>query len=367
MVSSASMMNSEITYERLLRQRIAGEGLKTAAETVRWMGAVQAQDYPLARWAVGLRTEACTDADIEAAFNAGEIVRTHVMRPTWHFVAPEDVGWMQALTASRVKAVAASQFRAMELDAAVLKRCNKVITKALSGGKQLTRAELATALEGAGIPAKGIRLADIVMNAELDAVICSGPRRGKQFTYALVEERAPQQRQLARDESLALLTERFFISHGPATAKDFAWWSGLTLAEVKRGLGMAKESLIEEKIEEQVYWMSASAPEARHPRKAVHLLPNYDEYLSGYTDRSAIMDSRYLPELDSRQNPLFNHPIISSGRIAGTWKRIVADETLVLEAKLFGQAAKPDSRDLKLAAKRLAAFYEVEAVEIRYP
>ncbi len=355
-----------LTYERLLRQRVAGEGLKTAAETVRWMGAVQAQDYPLARWAVGLRTEACTDAEVEVAFTAGEIVRTHVMRPTWHFLAPEDVRWMQALTASRVRRVSGTQLRAQELDNAVLKRCNAVIVKALRGSNQLTRAELAAALERAGIPAQGLRLAYIVMNAELDAIICSGARRGKQFTYALLDERAPQQKSLTRDEGLALLTERFFTSHGPAAAKDFAWWSGLASTDIRQGLEIVKDKLVHEEIAGQTYWMSPTAPLPRLPRAAVHLLPNYDEYLSGYTDRSAIMDARYLPELDSRQNPLFNHPIISGGRFAGTWKRTVEAESLGLEARLFMQPTKVEIRNLGLAAKRLAAFYGLNVVEFNY-
>ena len=172
------MKPQQMLYERLLRQRIAGEGLKGPSDVARWMGAVQAQDYPGAKWALGLRTEAGTDSEIEAAFAAGEVVRTHVMRPTWHFLAPEDVYWMQALTASRVKKTLGSQFRALELDSALLRRCNALIVKSLRGGKQLTRAELGSALERAGIQAKGLRLTGIVMNSELEALICSGARRG---------------------------------------------------------------------------------------------------------------------------------------------------------------------------------------------
>ncbi len=358
------MAGFQIPYERLLRQRVAGEGAKSAAEAVRWMGAVQAQDYPLSKWAVSLRTAASTDPEIEAAFASGEIVRTHVMRPTWHFLAPEDVRWMQALTAPRVRMVLGSQLRALELDAALLKRCNAVIVKALRDGKQLTRAEIAAALEGNGIPAKGLRLADIVMDAELDAVICSGARRGKQFTYALVDERAPQQRNLTRDEALALLIERFFTSHGPATAKDFAWWSGLTLADVQRGLEMVKGKLVREETDGQLYWISPSAPAPRHPHGAVHLLPNYDEYLSGYTDRSAILDTNYWQQLDARYHPLFNHPVISKGRVAGTWKRTIGAASLALEAKLLAEPTKAEVRSLELAAKRLAAFYGLEAVKV---
>ncbi len=358
------MKSQRIPYERLLRQRIAGEGLTSPADVVRWLGAVQAQDYPAAKWALGLRTVACTDPEIESAFAAGQIVRTHVMRPTWHIIAPENLRWMQALTASHVRMVLGSQFRSFGLDASLLRRCNRVIEKALQGRKHLTRTELAAALRKAGIQAEGVRLANIIINAELDALICSGARRGKQFTYALVDERAPQQKTLNRDEGLALLTERFFTSHGPATAKDFAWWSGLTLAEIKRGLEMAKAKLISEEIEGQGYWMSPSAPAVRLPRTAVYLLPNYDEYLSGYTDRSAIMDAKYLPALDARHNPLFNHPVISNGRVAGTWKRSVGAEAPAIEAKLFAAPTKAEAQNLERAAKRMARFFGLKAVSL---
>ena len=351
------MARLQITYERLLRQRIAGEGVKSTADVVRWMGAVQAQDYAAGKWAIGLRSEATTDAEVEAAFAAGEIVRTHVMRPTWHFLAPEDVRWMQALTAPRVRAALGSQFRSFGLDAPLLKRCTNTIIKALRGGKELTRAELSAALAQAGIAAKGIPLADIVIHAELDAIICSGRRRGKQFTYALVDERAPQQKSVTKEEALALLTERFFTSHGPATVKDFAWWSGLTVADIKRGMEMVRSKLVGEEIDGQNYWMSPSAPQARLPRTAIHLLPNYDEYLSGYADRSAIMENDQAQALDARYNPLFNHPIISNGRVAGTWKRIIGHDSLRVEVRPFRPMTETEMRSLKAAEKRMAKFF----------
>ncbi len=356
------MTNFQIPHERLLRQRIAGEGLKGPADVVRWMGAVQSQDYAAAKWAVGLRTEACTEADVEAAFAAGEILRTHVMRPTWHFVAPEDIRWMQDLTADRVRATLASQFRALELDGAVLRRCNEVMVKALRGGRQLTRAELAAALERAGVAARGIRLAGIVINAELEAVVCSGARRGKQFTYALVDERAPQQRRLEREEALALLTERYFTSHGPATLRDYAWWSGLAGRDVQRGLEMVKSRLLSIEVNGQSYWMTESAPPPRFPRGAAHFLPNYDEYIVGYTDRAAVFDDSHIPHLDARHNPVFQHTIVRGGQIVGTWKRTAEEESLGLQIKLFSPSTKADIRNLGLATKRMAKFFGLKIV-----
>ncbi len=360
------MAKLQIPYERLLRQRIAGAGLKKPADVTRWMGAVQAQDYGAAKWALGVRTEACTEAEVEAAFTAGEIVRTHVMRPTWHFIASEDIDWMQALTSPRVHAASAYQYRQLELTAALVKRSNAAFEKALSQGQQLTRVELGAALSRAGIQATGLRLTYLVMRAELDAVICSGGRRGKQFTYALVDERAPNPRKLPRDEALAVLTERYFTSHGPATLKDYAWWSGLASADVRQGLEMVKSRLVREELDRQVYWMTPSAPEVRFPRTAVYLLPNFDEYVVGYTGRSAIFDDQHARYLDVRQSPLAQHIVLISGRIAGTWKRAVAKDSLMLEVKLFSPPSKAEARSLRLAAERVAAFLGVRISDFRF-
>lgn len=351
------MKNREIPYERLLRQRIAGEGLAQPADVVRWMGAVQAQDFAAAKWAVGMRTAACTEAAVESAFAAGEILRVHTMRPTWHFIAPEDLHWMQALTAPRVNAILANEYRRLALDAALLKRSSAVLLKALRDAKQLTRAELGSILTAAGIPTDGLRLAHILSHAELEGIVCSGGRRGKQFTYALVHERAPRQRILGREEGLALLTERYFTSHGPATLKDFAWWSGLTTAAARNGLEMVKSKLVTDKIDGQSYWMTASAPTTRFSRGVAYLLGNYDEYIVGYTDRNAIFDDSHTRHLDSRQNPLFQNTIVSRGRIVGTWKRTIRGAAVDIEAKPFGEVRKGELSGIHRATKRLMKFW----------
>ena len=206
---------------------------------MRWLGAVQAQDYHGAKWALALRTRGVDSAALDRAFDAGAFLRTHVMRPTWHFVAPEDLRWLLALTGPRVHAVNAHPYRAFELDAPLFRRAHALLTRALRGGRSLTRLELATALEAGGIAARGQRLAYIVMHAEIDALVCSGPMRGKQHTYMLLEERVPPAPALARDEALATLARRYFTSHGPATAHDFAWWSGLTVADAREGVALA--------------------------------------------------------------------------------------------------------------------------------
>jgi hypothetical protein len=224
------MTPSDIARRRLLNERLVGPALTTPADVVSWLGAVQSQDYAGAKWAVAQRARGCSDRDVELACDRGDIVRTHVMRPTWHFVAPADARWMLELTAPRVHAANAYYYRKLELSPRTFERSNAALALALEGGKHLTRVELARALAGAGIRAEGVRLAYLLMRAELDALICNGSRRGKQFTYALFDERVPRAAPLARDEALAELTRRYFTSHGPATVQDFAWWSGLTVA-----------------------------------------------------------------------------------------------------------------------------------------
>src|SRR6266852_6469726 len=231
------MINLDVAHRRLHNQHITRRTLETPQALVEWLGAVQAQDFAAAKWALGLRLQGVTDDDIEQAFTDGAILRTHVMRPTWHFVSPADIRWLLALTAPRVHAASAYYSRRLELDEVAFRSTNAVLANALQGGKQLTRDELASALQQAGIITEGEqRVTHIMMRAELDGIICSGARRGKQFTYALLEERAPQARALERDEALAELTRRYFTSHGPATVQDFVWWSGLTTADARVGL-----------------------------------------------------------------------------------------------------------------------------------
>jgi hypothetical protein len=283
-------MALDITHTRLRNQRLSAGRFAGPEDVVRWLGAVQAQDYAGAKWALGLRMQRARDADIEAAFSDGRILRTHIMRPTWHFVAPEDIRWMLALTAPRVSAAMAPYNRRLELDATVFRRSQRAMVRALRGGRQLTRQELKVVLVQAGVHADGVqRLAHIVMQAELDAVICSGPRRGKQFTYALLDERVPMVRVRSRDDSLTELARRYFTSHGPAQLHDFAWWSGLSIADARAGLAAVDRELARETIDGRTYWFRSSGRTVATPR-AAYLLPLFDEYLIAYKDRSAALD-----------------------------------------------------------------------------
>ena len=361
-------MNSAIAAARLANQRITKPLRGGPADVVEWLGAVQAQEYPFAKWALGLRMRsAATDTDIERAFDAGVILRTHVLRPTWHFVTPADIRWMLELTSPHIQRTMASYNRRLELDAATLNLALDVFARALEGGRHLTRAELAAHLERAGIVVKGQRLAHVVAHGELERVLCSGPRRGKHFTYALLAERAPTARSLPHDEALAELTLRFFRSHGPATIRDCNWWSGLSMANIKRGLEMNRASSVE--IDGKTYWTIGRALSLVGVRPQPHLtlLPIYDEYLVAYRDREAVPHGPMTITTESRAKVMFLHALVIDGAIAGTWKP-VKDQ---IEVTPLRRLTAAEREGIAAAAARYGAFadvpYRVEITRVSSP
>jgi hypothetical protein len=344
---------SDVPQTRLHHQRLTSPQFKKPADVVRWLGAVQAQEYSPAKWAIGQRMRRATDEAIERAFAEGEILRTHVLRPTWHFVAPEDIRWMLELTGPRVKASIASYARNVSLDEVTFKRSQKVIERALRGGRHVTRSALRQALQRAGIPTDGIRAVLMLMRAELDGLICSGPRAGKEFTYALLEERVPRSRALTRDEALMELARRYFTSRGPATLQDFVWWSGLTTADARSGIEMAGNDLSRDVIDGNVCWLPSTKRALRRTAGAAHLLPVYDEYLVAYKDRSAVVDSRYCKP---GTNLLFGSTIVVNGRVAGTWKSTRSEHETLVTLSAFAPLTGRVRRAVDDAARRYGAF-----------
>jgi len=284
------------------------------------MGAVQAQEFEAAKWGLGLRMRGdATDEQVHRDFDDGRILRTHVMRPTWHFVTPGDIRWMLELTAPRVQRVLSSYMRNLELAAPLLVRTTALLERALGKQGALTRGELSQQLQRSGITLTGVRLAMATMYAELEAVVCSGPRRGRQFTYALLADRAPRATHLSRDEALATLARRYFTSHGPATIRDFVWWSGLTTADSRRALDMIRAR--REVVGDLTYWSVGPATRLPAQRaRPVHLLPIYDEYLVAHRDRVAV-PHRPLP-IGSASGGFgpFQHAVAIGGQVAGTWR-----------------------------------------------
>jgi hypothetical protein len=347
------MTDSDIVRRRLYNQHLARQSFKEPHEIVAWLGAVQAQDYPAAKWAVGQRLRGATDELLERACADGTILRTHVMRPTWHFVARDDIRWMLSLTAPRVRAVLAHYDRKLELDKATLSRSHRALARALRGGNMLTRGELAVVLRDAGVATDNLqRLGHLMAHAELAAVVCSGAPRGKQQTYGLFEERAPAATTLPRDDALAELATRYFTSHGPATLRDYVWWSGLTMADAKASVDLISARLTGDVVDGRMYWWTTTrVPSGMLPH--AYLLPNFDEYIVGYTDRSAICD---VPRTNPRENILFGHTVLVDGCVVGSWKRVLAKERVSLSITQSTRGGRLPKAAVASAAERYGEF-----------
>ncbi len=351
------MIHLDIAHLRLHNQLITQQRFEQPHDVVQYLGAVQAQDYGAAKWAVGLRMTGATDDAIEQAFNRGEILRTHIMRPTWHFVSPGDIRWLLKLTSPFVHAANASYYRKQGLDDAILRHCDTILKEALQGSNYLTRTELIAELKKAGIVADDIlRFTLILMHAELDSLICSGPRRGKQFTYALLDERVPPTDTLERDEALAELTKRYFTSHGPATLQDFVWWSGLPVANARTGIEMVTSQLRREEIGGQSYWFSSSTFPAMHEVQRAYLLPNFDEYTVAYTDRRAVFDGTHEDKLDARTNSLLGYIMVLDGQVVGIWQRTLKKQEVAITLNPFASLNEEEIQAFTVAANRYGTF-----------
>jgi hypothetical protein len=354
-----------IARQRLFNQRLIASTLRHPAEVVHWLGAVQAQDYAGAKWSLGMRLDPAaavvSDAAVEQAFDAGAILRTHVLRPTWHFVAPSDIRWLLALTAPRVHLLNATYYRRVGLDDDLYVRAREVLIQALAGRTYLTRDELRRACDAARIAADvELRLIYILMRAELEGLICSGPRRGKQFTYALLDERVPPTAPLGREEALAELARRYFTSHGPATAHDLARWASLTLEDVRAGLAANAADLQSEEADGQTYWFDVglSAPRAHSTDEpAGYLFSIYDEYVIGYKEWSAIADAEDAARLRALANNLTN-VVLVHGRIVGTWKRAIDKRGVTVTLRPLRPLNSEETAAVAAAAGRLGAFLE---------
>jgi hypothetical protein len=344
---------SQISKLRLISQQLSETTLDTAQQMVSWFGAVQGQEYAQTKWALGLRLPKLSDVDIESELSAGNILRTHLLRPAWHFVTADDIYWLIKLTAPRVNAVNAYMYRRVELDARVFNKCNRIIEKLLQGNKHLTRDEINDQFKKNKIEAEGHRLSYIMMRAELDGIICSGARKGNQFTYALLEELVPKINIFNKEEALAEITKRYFQSRGPATIKDFSTWSGLTVAECKRGVEMNKISFEKMIFNNCEYYVSKPGME-KEPPAAIHLLPVYDEYIMGYKDRSAILEIKNA--LDPGSPFHYDCMIIYKGQIIGSWKRTIGKKQVDVQYQFLDSLTKAQKKEFDAAVKRFAGF-----------
>ncbi|MET0714073.1 MAG: winged helix DNA-binding domain-containing protein [Mycetocola sp.] len=351
----------DVVRRRLVNSRLAGEACETVADAVGWLGAVQAQEFAEAKWSLAERVRDCTDADVEEAFSRGDIVRTHVLRPTWHFVAREDARWILRLTRPRVHALNAYWYRRAELDDSVFARAEDVFASALAGGDFRTRAELAAGLAKAGIEAAGPPLAYLLMHAELNEVLCNGPRRGRQHTYALFDDRVPVSADDDRPSEVALdeFAFRYFRSHGPATVRDFTTWSSLPVRDSRAALARLEDRIETVVDENGIPWYmacdAASVPVRPDRLAGAFLLPMYDETIVAYQDLRVV-----LAHTPARAD-LIERAIVIDGRTVGTWTRILNGDSVVVQANLFGVLTQNETEALHDVVDRFGRFLRADA------
>lgn len=343
---------ASIVRRRLHAQRLTGEPFATPEQAVAWSGAVQAQEHAEALWSLGMRVRDHDEAAVQAACDRGEIIRTHVLRPTWHFVAAADLRWMLRLTGPRVMARTAGRLRELGLDEATLARVYDVIASTLADGEPRTRREVAGVIEAAGISMDGQRIAHAVGQAELSGLLRSGPRRARQHTYVPLDGRVPAAPEREREDDVAELALRYFRSRGPATLRDFAWWSGLTIADGRAGIAAAGDALEGVPDEHGTVWVAAAGSDAAavpEPPGAL-LLGTYDELLVAYRDLRWV-DADATPGTE-----LFQRRVLLDGRAAGRWTRRLNARDVVIEVELDRPPTRPQRDALQAAVERFGAF-----------
>lgn len=344
----------DVARLRLRRSGLTDRRFETVVDVVRHHGAMQAQEYGLAKWSIAQRTRDVVDADVEDAIAAGAILRTHVLRPTWRFVDARDARWLLALTGPRVRQATAARFRELGLDGHTLARAETVVEAALAEGTQLTRNELGNALDEGGVDRSGQRFPHILMHLEIEAVICSGARKGKNHTYALFDDRVPPSRPFDRDDAVAELIRRFLSSHGPATVQDFRWWSSLKAADVGRGLDLLGNEAVAETIDGVELWSLADEHDWPRRTRTPHLLQIYDELVVGYTLSRFFGDPRRTTEIAAwRDRSAPGNVLLVDGRVEGRWRRTIDKDGVRLKVWTHDE---PDLRALERAAARVGRF-----------
>ncbi|NUT36078.1 MAG: winged helix DNA-binding domain-containing protein [Hamadaea sp.] len=344
----------EIAARRLHNQRLTGEPLADPAAVVIHLGAVQAQEYAVAKWSLGQRS-GTDDATVQRALDEGRVVRVHALRPTWHFLAAEDFAWIQALTGPRVHRLNAYYYRQLGIDGELTRAFRTRAERLLSGGAHLTRKEIAAALTADGIDATGNRLAYLLMAAELDGLLCSGAMSGKQQTYALAAERLPATASRDADEALAAFTIRYFASHGPATVKDFAWWSSLTVTQIKAGLALAGPALASFTLGPQTFWYAPAPAPPAQPSPQAHLLQGYDELVVAYTESRQVLNLSGV-DLGVGNDNLLIHPMLLDGQLVGSWRRAATAKRITAEVSWRIAPSGAQRRALAAAFADYAAF-----------
>lgn len=353
------MTESDIGRLRLYAQQVAVHQFRTPAELVRYMGAMQAQDYSGAKWAIGARIPGVTEADIERSVANREIGRTWPQRGTIHFVAPDEIGWRLSLTSERILRSAKRRHENLGLTQTDFDKAWELFQIALSGDKQLSRPAMMQVLENGGISTAGQRGYHILWYLAQTGYLCFGPLQGKQPTFALLSEWVPNMPEIPRTEALKRLTESYFISHGPATMQDLMWWSGITAAEIKVGLELAMPELTSLDIAGKTYWMSRSLTDVDISKQSVYLLPQFDEYLLGYKDRSHVLDAEHFNFIVPGGNGVFSPLLVIDGQIRGTWRRTNKKNEIIVELSPFNPLTVDQNQAVSTAVTSYASYMDL--------
>ena len=347
--------NRNIAAIRLVNHQLTTTDYTTPHQIIGHFGMIQAQDFNSAKWAIGARLNGCTEKMIHEAFDKGEILRTHVLRPTWHFVTPENIRWMLQLSANRIIQSMKSRDRDLGLTSEIYAKCYRIIEKALEKDISLTREELTNIMHNAGMEFDSSQMYHIIMRAEANGIVCSGALREKIQTYALLEKRVPATKPLTKEKSLSKLARIYFTGHGPAALQDFVWWSGLSVGEARQGLESVQTEFISETVDGQRYWMpDADFNPLSDGKSKVHLLPAFDEYIVGYKDRTAVITSENHKKAIS-SNGVFRPVIIKAGKVIGLWKKASSGKKTITITP-FEPIDNSTQQLIDLAAEKFGCF-----------
>jgi hypothetical protein len=358
------MNASEMLQLRLNSQMLLPESAWSVQEVVSRMGAMQAQDYTSMKWAIGCRAQGSTENEVEAALDNGNLLRTHVLRPTWHVVAANDIRWMVELTAPRIRNRMKPRDRQLGLTPEIIKKSKSILVKAMEFGNHKTKEELDLLWKEASIPTTEYRDAHLLMHAELDGLICSGKSIGKNRTYALMDERVPERQQVSRDEALARLATSYFNGHGPATMQDFIWWSGLTVGEAKQALESVKFEFQSETVGSQTFLFPNNVFVPAPQKDLVHPLPAFDEFIIAYQDRTATLIPEQFQKIVSN-NGVFRPALLLDGKVVGVWSRAAKKDRIDVEITLFMVLRPQILENIKDAFVRYGHFHGLKT-DVRF-
>lgn len=350
------MNTAELLNIRLYNQLLSTHDMKEPHEIVSWMGAMQSQALEQAKWAIGARLENKNVKDIDEALNTGKIIRTHILRPTWHFVSAEDIHWMFDLSSLRLRPIYRSYAKIYGADEPLIYRAIPVLEKVLMGGKHLTKEEIGGALFEQNVTLDDGHLKLTISYAEREGVLVNGRLKGNRQTFTLFEEWAPRKQTVCKEEALERLARRFFTSHGPATIHDFVWWSGLTITECRQAIEMIRADFICETINGRDFWMRNDVKVPPTDGDSALLLPSFDEFVVSYKDRSEIIEDTHYGKVMTK-NGLFSPTIILNGEIIGSWKKIAQRNSPRIELSFFEKVSKRKQDLFKSEIKRLENFY----------